>query len=401
MKRVQGWQLAAVAVALWCSVSFTFDRVIAAAADNARIEGVAMDARGTAIGQAAVTLKPSSGAEKRAVADAKGVFSFQGLAAGTYAITVDAPGFQRTRYTNITLTDNQTRKFDFALRSGAVSETVEIDITRPTTLVETQPRFSFDGTPLPSSGPGTISGRIRTAAGASASGIAVGAIAADSRFSGLPSQTAFHTRADTLGFYRLDNLPVGRYFIVAGTEALTGGGFRIDRPIYFPGVADLSRAVSVSAGLGREETADFRLDDPLTFPVFTPRSGVFRLSGRLVNQSVIAFDRQPIAWRQLRVTLEPSASLSIQSFGGGGRGAPVRAGCRPPAQASFSSAVDSDGRFSFSVASGVYDLCVFGAGGAPRGGGASSGAAWNAVVGPFSVVVDRDIESLLVDIGRR
>jgi hypothetical protein len=75
--------------------------------------------------------------------------------------------------------------------------------------------------------------------------------------------------------------------------------------------------------------------------------------------------------------------------------------CRPPAQASFASAVASDGRFNFSVPSGVYDLCVFAQGGALRGGASSRGGAWGQVVGPFSILVDRDIESLLVDIGRR
>jgi hypothetical protein len=286
---------AAVVAALLCSVGFA----LAMRADDAKIEGKALDTGGAAIADAAVLLKPASGAEKRAITDAKGEFTFGSLVAGSYAVTIDAPGFQRTRYVNISLANSQSRQFDFTLISGAVSETVEIDITRP---------------PAPA--------------------------------------------------------PIRR-------ESRPDFGFVADN---FP--------------------RDF---DPFP-PIILRQPSVFRLSGRLINQTVaipLGVRPQPIGWQQLRVTLGTSPVAVVGGLDGVvgiQRGA---AACLPPARASFTSAVSSEGRFDFSLPSGVYDLCVFANGAVPRGGrgaASSGGAAWRALAGPFSLVVNRDIDTVLVDI---
>jgi hypothetical protein len=418
MKREPAARVIAVASALLCCVGLAFAGILAGSpADNAKIEGFVQDPAGTAIAKVAITLQPASGAEKKAWTDEKGNFSFGSLAAGAYVLTMEAPGFQKARYTNIKLTDAQSRQFDFMLRPGAISEALEIDITRP---YVPPPSSSTDSSVLAlnrsgssSAFTGTISGRIRNADGSSASGVTVGAVSADSGLPGgfgLSQVLSLNTRADSLGFYRLENLPSGRYFIVAGTENFLREGAVIDRPVFFPGT-DSSRAVAISVGPGREEIADFRLDSPLIFQpgLGVPRlSSAFQVRGQLLNDAVAVpllgrsewVERRPLAWGRIRVTMEPAVIALIDGGFDGLRRAPGGA-CRPPAQASFTSAVSNEGQFTFALPSGVYDLCVFQQGGGVGAGGRGGGAAWGVFAGPFSVVVDRDIETLIVDLGRR
>ncbi|HEX4998042.1 MAG TPA: carboxypeptidase-like regulatory domain-containing protein [Terriglobia bacterium] len=399
------WAFACTALALFGFVTLAFAGAFPAAAENAKIDGVVKDTSGAAISQVTVTLKPPSGAERRSVTDATGAFSFDRLAPGAYALTMEASGFQKARYINISLTDSQTREFDFMLRPGAVSETLEVDVERPV------PQERFDQTlfggvrdsATPIVGAGAITGRVLNGGGSSAASVTVGVVPVGSS-SFVPQALSAHTRTDSLGFYRLDNLPAGRFFVVAGVELFSGSGSVIERPVYFPGVTDISRAVAVDVRSGRDEIADFRLDAPVVLPAILSPS-TFRVGGQLVNQLVAVpllersqWVARP-AWGQLRVTLDPAAFgiLGVDGIG------PVQrlqqGGCRPPARAAFVSSVSSDGRFDFRAPAGVYDLCVFQAGG--RGGAASSGAGWGVFAGPFTFVVDRDIDTLLVDIGRR
>src|SRR5262245_1212332 len=82
---------------------------------------------------------------------------------------------------------------------------------------------------------GTVSGVIRTSIGTPAAGVRVSAmvppeVAADAAAG---SALAALAQTDEQGRYRLEGIPAGRYYIVAG---------RVDLPTYYPGTADMKQA---------------------------------------------------------------------------------------------------------------------------------------------------------------
>jgi hypothetical protein len=391
------------AVAMLCgAVALASAGLMARAADTAKIEGVLKEASGAVLAQANVTLKPPTGADKRVAADAKGGFAFSGLAAGTYSVTIDSPGFQSTRYTNLVLKEGQTRQFDFSLRPGAVSTPIEIDIARPLSQSEIDRLF----VPAPGAAPvpgvpgthGVIAGRLLNGAGAPAQAVRVGVVAADSGIYGVPRVMAFDTRTDGMGFYRL-TLPAGRYFVVAGSETSAPDASYIDRPVYFPGVPDASRALSIVVGPGSYDTVDFRLDSPVILPPppVTYYYGPYRVSGQVVfaPRYVIPqpYPPYPLIYPYPYPDPFPGDLQVILNLGG-----TSPRGC-VPGRAAYSSGVAWDGQFDFrSVSRGAYEVCVVRTGPIPRG--AASGAYPRTVLyGPSVLIVDRDIVGLRLDIG--
>jgi hypothetical protein len=103
---------------------------------------------------------------------------------------------------------------------------------------------------------GVVAGRLRLADGMPAAGIRVSAMLApdgarqgDADVGALFSQT--QTEVD--GRYRLENIPPGRYFIMAG---------RVDAPTYYPGRTDQLAATAVSVASGSPiEGIDFTIEE--------------------------------------------------------------------------------------------------------------------------------------------
>jgi hypothetical protein len=99
---------------------------------------------------------------------------------------------------------------------------------------------------------GTIAGQIRLPDGSGAAGVRVSAMNADT---GMVTN-AFTvldriTQTDELGLYRLDNVPVGRYYILSGA---------VDTPTYYPGTDDLSLARIITVTNGADlQGVDFKL----------------------------------------------------------------------------------------------------------------------------------------------
>jgi hypothetical protein len=60
------------------------------------------------------------------------------------------------------------------------------------------------------------------------------------------------SQTDASGAYRLENVPPGRYFIVAGT---------VDRPTYYPGTMDLSKAREISVSQNVAGGLDFAVTE--------------------------------------------------------------------------------------------------------------------------------------------
>jgi hypothetical protein len=95
---------------------------------------------------------------------------------------------------------------------------------------------------LPGQG-GTVTGVLRNAEGAPAPGVRVAALARPEAIKDLASTSTFAglTETDTAGRYRLENIPPGRYYIVAG---------RIDAPTYYPGTVQASEGTVVLISTG-------------------------------------------------------------------------------------------------------------------------------------------------------
>src|SRR5688572_7979166 len=94
--------------------------------------------------------------------------------------------------------------------------------------------------PIPRLDGGTVTGLVRYADGRPAAGVRVAAMVVPETGSE-PSALAVISQTDSSGRYRLEAVPPGRYYIVAG---------RIDAPSFYPAGTNMSaaRAITVTAG---------------------------------------------------------------------------------------------------------------------------------------------------------
>jgi len=103
---------------------------------------------------------------------------------------------------------------------------------------------------------GTVSGIVRTNAGEPAAAVRVSAMVPPESDADLRSASAFSALAETdeAGRYRLEGIPPGRYYIVAG---------RVDGPTYYPGTTDMSKAriFSIPPEGGTVSNIDFVIVD--------------------------------------------------------------------------------------------------------------------------------------------
>src|SRR5213594_746337 len=87
---------------------------------------------------------------------------------------------------------------------------------------------------------GVVTGRIRKSDGSPAAGMRVSAMLAPEagRSDAADAGALFsQTQTDELGRYRLENVPPGRYYIMAG---------RVDAPTFYPGKEDILAATAIS-----------------------------------------------------------------------------------------------------------------------------------------------------------
>lgn len=87
---------------------------LALAAQTATLSGTATDAKGKPLANAAVTLKPATGAPVQVHADANGNYSIPNLAPGTYTLSATSDGL-RSKETNITVTEAPHQTVDLTL----------------------------------------------------------------------------------------------------------------------------------------------------------------------------------------------------------------------------------------------------------------------------------------------
>jgi len=100
--------------------------VAAAQTTTSTLEGTVTDASGAVIQGAAVTVIGATlAAERRATTDARGVYRVTALPAGTYTVTVTAPGLAASA-ASLDVTLNRVVTFDVTLQVGGVQETVAV-----------------------------------------------------------------------------------------------------------------------------------------------------------------------------------------------------------------------------------------------------------------------------------
>jgi iron complex outermembrane receptor protein len=124
----------------------------AGAQDERHLAGRVTDAQGAAIVNASVTLISSSGRRVESHTAGDGTFTFDQLAAGTYALQIDAPGF--ARWTETVTTSASPQPLSVTLRVSDVREAVSVFGAAPSTLdtpAETSTRLGLTQLETPAS----------------------------------------------------------------------------------------------------------------------------------------------------------------------------------------------------------------------------------------------------------
>jgi hypothetical protein len=101
---------------------------------------------------------------------------------------------------------------------------------------------------------GTIAGVLRTTDGALAVGVRISAMTRPDELKDLAASASFAGlgETDSAGRYRLENIPAGRYYIVAG---------RVDAPTYYPGTVQPGEGTVITMAAGQTITGiDFVLN---------------------------------------------------------------------------------------------------------------------------------------------
>lgn len=186
---------------------------------------------------------------------------------------------------------------------------------------------------------GTIAGEIRRPDGTPAARVRVGALAVPVRSpdtNGIRVLTRF-TETDESGRYRLENVPAGRYHIVAGTIAY---------PMYYPGTFSLADAGEITVASGTNVAGlnfNFpRIETQVSEFLPGPHGSI---SGRIVTEDG---RRWPLFIPTLYVFVEGGTKTKVGADGVRIKGSGTF-GATP---------VSKDGTFSLHLADGEYAISL-------------------------------------------
>ncbi len=94
---------------------------------TATLTGTVVDASGASVPDANVTLTNAlSGNVRKTVTNASGYYAVPAIPAGSYTLTVEAKGFQKSEVKDFALNSADERKIDVTMTLGAVTETVSV-----------------------------------------------------------------------------------------------------------------------------------------------------------------------------------------------------------------------------------------------------------------------------------
>jgi hypothetical protein len=91
------------------------------------IVGTVTDSAGAALAGAKVTLvNAGTNLQRTVVANNSGEYAFNIIDAGTYTVTVEAPGFSKAEFSNLVLLARESKRVDASLAVGSAVQTVEV-----------------------------------------------------------------------------------------------------------------------------------------------------------------------------------------------------------------------------------------------------------------------------------
>src|SRR5262245_57622553 len=100
--------------------------------DRGSISGTIKDSSGAVVPGVTVTItSASTQAQRVAVTDGTGFYTFPNLLAGTYNITVELEGFKKIVRDNVSLDAAGALTVDFALETGGLTEAVTVTAESP------------------------------------------------------------------------------------------------------------------------------------------------------------------------------------------------------------------------------------------------------------------------------
>jgi len=121
-----------------CVLSLVFADVLRAQVDRGSVAGTVTDSSGAIVPGAAITLtNVATDQSTKLTTDASGNYVANLLHIGTYRLTGEKQGFQRTVQENIEIGVNQVVRVDLILRVGAVTQTVDVSAAPPLIQTET------------------------------------------------------------------------------------------------------------------------------------------------------------------------------------------------------------------------------------------------------------------------
>jgi hypothetical protein len=173
--------------------------------------------------------------------------------------------------------------------------------------------------PIPRIDTGTVSGVVRLPDGKPAVGVRVAAmVPPDGGLNpGNASELTAIGKTDDSGRYRLEDVPVGRYYIVAG---------RVDAPTFYPGVPNMTgaTALSVTAGAAIAEidfvisAASARPPDPMDtlqqYRLLIPSVPPLQVPGRIVMDANSPDKNLPM-WVTLNARNDGNPKIAIGGLG--------------------------------------------------------------------------------------
>jgi hypothetical protein len=110
------------------AISFFAALTVLGQSDRGTITGTITDPTGGVVPNAPTAVKnAATGATFEAASSTTGNYTLSSLPAGTYEMTVSAPGFKKYVYSNITVEVAQTLRLDVPLEVGAASGSVTVN----------------------------------------------------------------------------------------------------------------------------------------------------------------------------------------------------------------------------------------------------------------------------------